>query len=370
MRIGYDASPIIGDRGGVGWHTYYLLQAFTQLKDDVELICYTKPGALGRIPAEPWMRDPRLRWVEAGRLLMRRRGERDGLDLYHGTNFKLQTMGRHGGVVTVYDLWMDRYPQYSRKVFGQRLSFYRTKRTARRARRVITISEHSARDIETLYGLSRDRIAVIPCGVSEEFKPSPDEAAFHEVRTRLSLPTERFILFVGGSDPRKNHRVLVEAYARHADRLTDYTLVLIGDPVHRFGSFAASVQAHGVAGRVIWPGRLPIQEIRLLYSHADLFVFPSIYEGFGMPVLEAMACGAPVITANTTSLPEVAGDAAILVNPTDPEELGAAIIRVLSDQGLQERLRTRGFARAKSFTWDQTARQTLAVYRTLCGEGV
>ncbi|TAJ08945.1 MAG: glycosyltransferase family 1 protein [Nitrospirae bacterium] len=374
MRIGIDATPILGDRGGVGWHTYHLLKALLDLKDNdgrVEFVAYVRPGALNTYAAdlEPFKAAEaagRLRWVEAGKFGMRWRGRMDGLDLYHGTNFKMRTSGRFGGVVTVHDLWLDRYPQYSTKLLGQRASFYRTKRTAWRARRVITVSEASARDIESLYGLPRNRIAVIPNAVSDDFCPLQDPDGPAQVRRRFGLPTDRFILFVGGADPRKNHRALLRACAQRADRLSDYCLVLVGDVQHRFGDMMETARGLGLESHVVCPGRLSLADLRLLYSQATVFVFPSIYEGFGMPVLEAMACGAPVITSNSTSLPEVAGDAALLVDPENVEALGDALQRMVEDAALQATLRAKGFERVKGFTWDRSARLTMNLYRELC----
>ena len=368
MRIGIDANPILGERGGVGWYTYHLLKALLDLKEDVEFVCYVKPGSLRTGFLKEWETDSRLRWVEAGRLMRPWRGALDRLDLYHGTNFKMQTGGRHGGLVTIYDLWLDQHPEYSTKLLGQRPSFYRTRRTARRARKVITISESSARDIESLYGLPREHIVVIPCGVSDDFRPASDKTAMTQLRRRLGLTTDRFILFVGGADPRKNHQTLLKAYARRLVQLKAYSLVLVGDSVHRFGNFMDTIRAYGLDGRAVCAGRLSVADLRVLYSHADLFVFPSVYEGFGMPVLEAMACGAPVITSNTTALPEVAGEAAMLVNPEDAEALAEAILQVLEDAALREKMRAKGFERVKQFIWERAAHQTMAVYRELCAK--
>ncbi len=368
MRVGFDANPILGDRGGVGWHTYYLLRALVNLKEDLELIAYVPPGSLkgGAVPG--WEHGSGFRWVEAGKMMMPWRGKLDRLDLFHGTNYKMRTVGRAGGLVTIYDLWLDRAPHYSRKLFGQRASHLRTRRTAWRARLVITISEYSAREIESLYGLPRDRIVVIPCGVSEEFRPTPDRRALAELARRLAVPTERFLLFVGGADPRKNHRTFLQAFARCAAGLPDHSVILVGDQLHQFGDMRETVRALGLDRRVVCAGIVPMADLRLLYSHADLFVFPSVYEGFGMPVLEAMACGAPVMTSSRTALPEVAGDAAVLVNPEDAEELADAMIRVLENSALRDTLRTKGFERVKQFTWERAAHQTMAVYRELCAK--
>ena len=371
MRIGIDATSAVGDRGGVGWHTYNLVRALVDLKEDVEFIGYLKPGARSRLPPEmaAWEQPGRLRWVEVGRATWRWRRRLDQLDLYHGPNFKMRTRGKHGGLVTIHDLWLDRHPEYSPKFFGQRASFHRTKRTAWRANRVITVSKHSAQDIESLFGIPSDRIVVIPNGVSREFRPLPDPTMLAELRTRFSIPTERFILFVGGADPRKNHQILLRAYARLTGLLASHSLVLVGDARHRFGDMRQTARTFGIESRTVCTGRLSADEMRLLYSHADLFVFPSLYEGFGMPVLEAMACGAPVITSSTTSLPEVAGDAALLVDPEDVEALADAMVRVLEDHDLRDVLRARGIERAAQFSWEQTARRTMALYRELCERG-
>ena len=369
MRIGIDANPMVGDRGGVGWHTYHLLRTMLGLMEPVEFVGYLRPGSIKPDSVGSWPGAERLQWREAGKWGMRWRGRFDRLDLYHGTNFKLHTTGQHGGVVTIHDLWLDRHPEYSKKLFGQRASFSRTKRTAWAARAVITVSEFSANELMELYGLPRERIRVIPNGVSEDFTPRRDDQAMAKLRQRLGLAAERYVLFVGGADPRKNHRLFLEAAAQQRTRLGARALVLVGSLTHPSGSYEESARMFGLTDRVFCPGRLSMRDLRLLYSYADLFVFPSVYEGFGMPVLEAMACGVPVVTSNTTALAEVAADAALLINPHDARAMGEAMVRVLSDAGLRESLRQKGFGRVQQFTWERAARQTLAVYREVCMQG-
>ena len=145
-------------------------------------------------------------------------------------------------------------------------------------------------------------------------------------------------------------------------------LVLVGSPIHPFGDYVETARRRSLQEQVLCPGRLSTHDLQLLYSSADLFVFPSLYEGFGMPVLEAMACGAPVLTSNSTALAEVAGDAAVLANPQDAKALGEAMIRVLDDEPLRAALRIKGFERAKQFSWDQVAAKTIELYREVCGE--
>lgn len=367
MRVGIYATPAVRDRGGIGWYVYYLLRGLLRLNEDFELVCYVDRGSLDLGRLDAWASDPRVRWRETPRWAIKFRAQRDGLDLYHGTNFRLQTVGRYGGVVTIYDGWLDRHPEYSTRLFGQRSAASRTSRAVWRARKVVTISQFSAREITELYGLPAERIEVVYCGVSEEFRPLRDPAAMAMLREKLALsPDEGFVLFVGGADPRKNHRVFLQAAAGQAARLGRRKLILVGDPVHRFGNYLETAKAVGLEGRVICPGRVSGTELRLLYSHADLFVFPSLYEGFGMPVLEAMACGAPVVTSDRSSLPEVAGDAALLANPDDPAELGQAMARALEDRALRDSLVAKGFERAKLFRWEESARQVMRVYRELC----
>jgi glycosyltransferase involved in cell wall biosynthesis len=366
MKVGIDAGSIMGDRAGVGWHTYYLLRAMVERGEGIELAAYVQPGTIRSEYLEPWMRRSGLTWIESGRWDRRWRGRRDELDLYHGPNFKMHTIGRFGGVVTVHDLWLDRHPEYSRKFFGQAGATRRMKRIAAEARALITVSHFSASEILALYGLPPEQVRVIPNGVSEEFVPLRDDRAMDVLRNHLGIGGRPYLLFVGGADPRKNHRVLFEAVAGRQQRLGRYALVLVGSEVHQFGSFRETAARFGLEGQVVCAGRLPIHEIRLLYSYADLFVYPSLYEGFGMPVLEAMACGAPVVTSKTTALGEVAGDAAVLIDPQDPEALADGIVRLLDDEAWRATLKKRGFERIKRFTWDQAASLTLALYRELC----
>ena len=332
---------------------------------NVAFVGYLRPGSTPPEEIRYWTGADRLTWVTASKWAMRGRGAVDRLDLYHGTNFRMHTVGRYGGIVTIHDLWLERFPKYSSKFLGQRLSSYKTRRTAARARKVVTVSRFSARELAEVFGLSADRIAVIPNGVSEDFFPRKDTDAFMALKQRIGLTTDRYLLFVGGADPRKNHRVVMEAASLVSTHLDDRTLVFAGTPTHRFGSYENTAKSCGLIDRLLCPGRLSQKELQLLYSYADLFIFPSLYEGFGMPVLEAMACGAPVITSETTALGEVAGDAAMLVDPRNPREVADTMVQVLKSEALRESLKAKGFARIKEYTWSRSARQTYELYASL-----
>jgi glycosyltransferase involved in cell wall biosynthesis len=365
MRIGIDANPMVGDRGGVGWHTYYLLRGMLAAPCHAEFVAYLRPGSDPPEETCRWPGTDRLTWVTASKWSMRGRGSADRLDLYHGTNFRMHTVGRYGGIVTIHDLWLERFPEYSPKLFGQKLSSLKTRRTARRARMVVTVSRFSAQELVELFGLSSGQIAVIPNGVSEEFFPRQDDGAFTALKQRIGLRGDRFVLFVGGADPRKNHRLVMEAASFIQSQLEERTLLFVGSPTHPFGSYEGTAKAFGLTARTLCPGRLSQQDLQLLYSYTDVFVFPSLYEGFGMPVLEAMACGAPVITSKTTALAEVAGDAALLVDPQNARELGDTISAVLHNGPLRASLRAKGFARVKQYTWAQSALKTCDLYASL-----
>ena len=365
MRIGIDANPLVGDRGGIGWHTYYLLRELLVARPDAMFLAYLRPGSHPPEETQRWSGAERLTWVTASKWSMKGRGRTDRLDLYHGTNFRMHTEGRYGGIVTIHDLWLERFPQYSSKFLGQKLSSYKTKRTAARAKKVVTVSRFSAGELVELFGLSPHRIAVIPNGVSEDFFPRNDADAFQALKQRIGLTADRFLLFIGGADPRKNHRVVLEAASQIPTHLEGRTLVFAGTPIHPFGSYEGTAKFYGLTGRVLCPGRLSQGELQLLYSYADLFIFPSLYEGFGLPVLEAMACGAPVITSKTTALGEVAGDAAMLVDPDNAREVADSIIQVLENDTLRASLKAKGFERIKQYTWTESARQTCELYASL-----
>ncbi|HNK15605.1 MAG TPA: glycosyltransferase family 1 protein [Nitrospira sp.] len=366
MRIGIDAASIVGDKGGVGWHTHHLLHALLELDDADEFVGYLRPGSLTAGTLDGWPLHRRLHWVETPRWSMGWRGRWDRLDLYHGPNFKMHTTGRFGGIVTIHDLWLARHPEYSRKLLGQAGSSRRAIATANRARKVVTVSEFSAREIESLYGIAREHIVVIHNGVSDDFAPLRQAEVRAELSHRWDIPAAGFILFVGGADPRKNHAVFLQAVAKVRAQLGGRAVLLVGDPDHPQGSYRATAQGLSLDKDVRCTGRLDREELRRLYSCTDLFVFPSRYEGFGMPVLEAMACGAPTVTSSTSSLPEVAGDAALLVDPDDVEGLGRAMVTALSDASLRDGLRQRGYERARLFTWRRAAASTSALYRELC----
>lgn len=230
----------------------------------------------------------------------------------------------------------------------------------------LTVSINSREDITRCLGVPMEKITVIPLAAGKQFRPLP-EPEVQLVLSRIGIQYP-YILYVGSLEPRKNLLRLLEAYALLFDWSSQWHLVIVGARnIWKSEPLGKLVQQYNLEPYVHFTGYLPDAELPALYNGADLFVFPSLYEGFGLPVLESMACGTPVITSNTSSLPEIAGDAALLVDPCRVEDIAESMQLVLSNKELAQDLRSRGLERAKLFTWERTASETIAVYEQLLG---
>lgn len=290
------------------------------------------------------------------------------LDLLHGLAFAAPIACACPAVVTVHDLSFYRYPQAFRR-FNRAYLGWITRVSVRRAARVIAVSESTRQDVIAFCGVPAERVVVVPNGVTEEFGPA-DARAIAAFRRRRGLPA-RFILFLGTLEPRKNIARLLEAYAQMIRRraASDTPMLIIaGAKGWFYDAIFARVEQLALTERVIFPGFVPADELPWWYRAAELFVYPSLFEGFGLPVLEAMACGTPCITSNVSSLPEVAGDAALLVAPEDGVALADAMARVLDEPALAAQMRAAGPTQAARFPWTRTARETASVYRAVLGE--
>jgi glycosyltransferase involved in cell wall biosynthesis len=211
----------------------------------------------------------------------------------------------------------------------------------------------------------RERIAIVSPAVGPEFYPVVDPAVQASVKARYGIRREAFVLSGDGTEPRKNIVGLIEAFGSATRLRQKLNLVVIGGMDRGAEAIREVVRRARLEETFIFPGHVPLEDLRVLYSSCAFFAFPSLYEGFGMPVLEAMACGAPVVSSNASSLPEVVGDAALLVDPRDPEAWAQAMTRVFEDANLREDLRRRGVLRIKAFSWEQWARDQLRVYQEL-----
>jgi len=286
---------------------------------------------------------------------------RKRVDLFHGLDARLVSWRGVKKVVTVHDtlqvsneFGVTRHPEKKRRRYRDLMA---------RADRIIADSEHTKRDILRLFPVAADKIDVVYLGVEERFRPG-DPQETKRALERYGIPTP-YLFYVGSIETRKNLVRTLEAFARirHLPEAASVRVVLAGRKGPGGEEVFRAVERLGLRDRVLPVGYVHARDLPLLYSGAEIFLFPSLYEGFGLPVLEAMACGTPVITSRTTSLPEVAGDAALLVDPQDTGEIARAIQDLLRDRGLHAEHARRGPPRAALFPWRQTAAGTLAVYR-------
>ncbi len=286
-----------------------------------------------------------------------------GVDLLHALAFVAPLAAPCPFVITIYDLSFLRYPEAFRPLNRWYLSRF-TARSVKQAKAIITISESTRQDVINLLGAPPERVHTIYCGVEPSFQPLPaaEVAAFKAAR---GLP-DTFILFLGTLEPRKNVDGLIRAYARW--RQFDPAappLIVAGGKGWYYTKIFQLVETLGLTGAVHFPGYVPHEDLPRWFNAACLFVYPSHFEGFGLPVLEAMACGTPVITSTVSSLPEVTGadGAAVLVDPTQPDMLAEAMAQLLSQPDRRAAMAAQGRVRAAGFQWERTARETVAVYQ-------
>jgi glycosyltransferase involved in cell wall biosynthesis len=291
---------------------------------------------------------------------------RDGVDLLHCPLNVRPVLSRAPVVLTIHDLTFVRFPDRFHPL-KQRYLARLTRLSARRARRILADSAATKRDVEAAFGIPAGRVDVVYPGVDEDFRPydpgdAADRAALDDFREARGLPA-RYVLYQGTLEPRKNVDKLVEAFAGVARRGLPHALVLAGGKGWGYDAIFRAVERLGLGERVRFPGYVARREQPLWYGAAEAFVYPSQYEGFGLPVLEAMACGVPVITSNTSSLPEVVGDAGVTVDPADVGALEEALVAVLTDGGRAAALGAAGRRRAGGFTWRGAAEACVAAYR-------
>ena len=287
--------------------------------------------------------------------------------LYHATEHLLPYL-RRPTVLTVHDLIFERYPhhhKWTNRLFltvGMRLF-------VRAADQIIAVSQQTKRDLIELYQTPAAKITVIYQGIDPYFSPAPTDA-IHRVRKSYSLRTPSgalrpYLLMVGTLEPRKNHVTAMRALARLKALGLPHCLVVVGGEGWLFAPIKAQVAALGLTEDVKFTGYVPAADLPALYSGATAVLQPTLYEGFGFPVLEAMACGAPVVCSNVSSLPEAAGNAALLVEPTNDEALAAAIQQLITEPAVGMALRRQGIQRAATFQWERCADETVGVYQKI-----
>jgi glycosyltransferase involved in cell wall biosynthesis len=285
--------------------------------------------------------------------------------LYHATDFTLPpTLPGVRTLLTIHDLSFVRAPETTTPVLKAYLDRV-VPRSVRRATHVLADSQATKDDLVELYGTPPEKVTVLLGGVNPEFKPVADMNARCAVRQRYQIPDNPYVFSIGTVQPRKNYARLIQALAALGPDYRDVHLVIAGGRGWLEGPIYQSVKDFGLSARVHFTGFVRDEDLPALYGEARCLAYPSLYEGIGLPVLEAMACGIPVITSNISSMPEVAGDAAVLIDPYDVDALADALRRLLVDETLRADLTRRGFDQAAYFTWDRAAHQLRDVYRRL-----
>lgn len=368
MRIGLDGSPLANLKTGIGHYTFELARSLALLapQDEFELISpfpFLTELSTQTLPENLRLEQARAsllgkRWWAVGLPLHVRRV---GYALFHGTNYDIPLWKRCPTVVTIHDLSVLLHPELHERKQARRAR-RRLPIMARAATMIITATEHGKREVCEHLRVEPERVAVTPYAPRRNFRPVPLEQ-FAEVRKRLSIEDD-FLLFVGTIEPRKNLLTLVRALEKilRAGSLRPQ-LVIAGREGWLMDDLFAYIRGAGLQDRLRFTGYLSDEDLSALYSSCSAFIYPSLYEGFGLPPLEAMACGAPVITSRIPSIMEVVGQAALLFEPTDTEALAESIIKLLEDEDERERLRAAAIERAAAFTWEKTAAQTFEIYR-------
>jgi glycosyltransferase involved in cell wall biosynthesis len=364
VRIGIDARKL--HDFGIGTYIRNLLQELARMDHETEFVILSRPddsvavttlGENFRVVKET---AGNYSLAEQVKIPMDLRRER--VDLFHAPHYVLPPLVRCPSVVTIHDCIHLMFPQYLPNRWS--LAYARTSITlaAKRSTRVLTVSESSKRDILRYVDIPPGKIDVIYNAYDERFRDVPNEDAVARVRERFQLQ-DQFVLYAGNVKPHKNLERLIEAFHLVRSRgLDQLKLVLIGDEISKYTALRRAVHRHQLHKYVRFLGFLPLDTLAVLYRLAGVFVFPSLYEGFGLPPLEAMASGTPVVTSNVSSLPEVAGNAAVLVDPYNASAIADGIYRVLTDDTLRLDLKRRGIERATQFSWESSVRRVREIY--------
>lgn len=369
MRIGIDATALPQEPVGGGIYIINLLRALGERDTKHELVVFLQKSArkyLGTpentnlhevlLPDKSPTR--RLIWEQ---MALPNLVKRHKIDLLHSLHYTRPFFLPCASVVTFHDLTFYLFPELHRR--SKRLFFpFAIQMSARKADALIAVSESTRQDSIRLLKVPAEKIFAVQLGVDEGFHPIKDDSLREEILDHYQLP-DKFILYVGLVEPRKNLPLLIQSFRDLVDAGLSHQLVIVGRMGWMYQEVFKQIEALRLKDRIKFTGYVPRQYLPIVYNLAELFVYPTLYEGFGLPVLEAMACGTPVVTSNISSLPEIVGDAGILVTPGDEDALAQAMIGVLNDRELQRTLAEKGRIRSKNFSWKRTAKETLQVYQ-------
>jgi glycosyltransferase involved in cell wall biosynthesis len=375
MRIGIDATALPARPVGAGYYILHLVRALSQTDYGFELIVFAhrqglkllglvKSNHTKIIEIPDYKPAQRLLWEQA---LFPAYIRRSGVDLLHSLHYTKPIFLSTRSVVTFHDMTFFLYPGLH--TLSKRLFFPAAIRaSARQADALIAVSESTRRDTIRLLNVIPQKITTTVLGVEPIFHPIIDKRLLQDIRDKHQLP-QRFLLYVGLVEPRKNLPLLIRAFKRLLDGGLDHSLVIVGRLGWKYEEVFRLIEECNLKNKVTFTGYVDRQELPFIYNSAEVFVYPTLYEGFGLPVLEAMACGTPVVTTDIASLPEIVGEAGLLAPVSDVIALEQKIMNILENPELKQRLSIAGCERAAGFTWERTARETAQVYKKTLGEG-
>ena len=370
MKIGINALLMTGARAGIGNYIYNLVKSLGQVDTYNKYRVFLNEDSFGEVMSSnqeaarikllglgSWAR---ILWEQVNLPFILKKSD---VDIMHFPDYAMPVVFEGiPSIITVHDLSFRVYPEtFSKGKLYTKLLLI--KPSLKKARRIIADSHSTRKDLLEYYQVPENKIEVIPIGVNRQFfRPMAEEEVLEYCRLKNNLETG-YILYVGTLEPRKNITALIKAFSLlKQDYKLSRKLVIAGGKGWLFEEIFRLVESLNLNQDVIFTGYVPDAELPLLYNGAGVFVYPSLYEGFGLPPLEAMACGTPVVTSSVSSVPEVVGDAGLMVEPLNVEALSEAIYRVLNDPQLAAELSAKGIERAQKFSWAETARKTLAVY--------
>ena len=368
MRVAIDARKL--HDFGIGTYIRNLLRHLARIDRDSEYVLLCQEPDLGvasqlgpnfRTVLEPSPNYSLREQIHVPWVL-----HREKPDVFHAPHYVLPPATPCRSVVTIHDCIHLMFPQYLRNRAAYLYARASMWSSSHQAHRILTVSEASKRDIIHFFSVPPEKVVVVYNAIEERFSKTPSEDAIARVRERYQL-NHPFVLYVGNIKPHKNLVRLIEAFAELRRRgFDELKLLIIGDEISKLPALRRAVHSHKLHKHVRFLGYLEDETLASLYRLASVFVFPSLYEGFGLPPLEAMASGTPVVTSNVSSMPEVTGDAAVLVDPYSVDSIVEGIARVLKDPALSADLRRKGIARAREFSWDRSVQRTRELYQEVC----
>lgn len=364
MKIAIDIREAQQEKTGKGWYTWNLVSHLLQIDKKNEYLLYTDTAQSPFPPAK----NVQIKIIDAQsfqwhwQTLKDLKQEKPDL-FFAPTSYIIPALAPKSlrTIITVHDLVAFMFPSThaAKAVVIERLTL---RMALKKARHVLVVSDNTKQDLRKRFDYPEKKITETPCAASELFfKPAPPPQELEKFRTEMNLP-EKFLLSVGTLEPRKNFPVLIKSFVNFKKWHPEFKLVIVGKKGWKYGKIEETLKEYNIEKEVIFPGYLKNEDLKKMYHLAQTFIFPSLYEGFGIPPLEAMACGCPVVSSSAASMPEVVGEAGILVDPKNAYKMADAVSSLTDNEDVRTMLRERGYQQAKKFSWQESAKKTLEIF--------